>query len=462
MKNHGLRVALLALVLVLAGCGAYEAISWKDVNGRGDSLPALGEGLVSSLAADVIKGRNEIFSIRPGARESSRKSLPSLKVIIAAFPEARSGLRTEFSRKIEQAVRVALKKSVLFSIIDGGDGISWQEAGLSRFALTPPAGWRGVFGRLDEEAAIRAEQGSSPSAIRRDLARELDDDHPIGGLWAKVQKANYGEDSAVHAASMLGADAAVFGAYALGPGRVRVWATVVINRPAETIYFKRELKDIFALRERVDVSRKYIGHARGQLSREAVSDAMLSKWLPSRPRAFPSHPVSWGTSGFEVALEEIDLAGNRSPMNGGNVIDSETLVVGRLGVGEPRYIYGFAIDRLGRSEEIFASIEARKKPVLVVPGNVVHFSARLLPAGRAYRVYFVSSVKAFDAKKVIDMAGIRLGISKGKPVFARNYKEAARGAPLRSWYVPPGQERLILDENWAQYVYWVHRKNENN
>ena len=92
----------------------------------------------------------------------------------------------------------------------------------------------------------------------------------------------------------------------------------------------------------------------------------------------------------------------------------------------------------------------------------MHFSARLLPAGRAYRVYFVSSKKEFDAKKIVDMAGARLGISKAKPTIARNYKDAARGAPSRSWYVPPGQERLILVENWDQYIYWVHRKNENN
>ncbi len=459
MKNHGLRAALLALVLILAGCSAYEAISWKEVTGGGDSLPALGEGLVSSLAADVIEGRNEIFLARSGAHGLSLKNLPSLKVIVAAFPEARSGLRTGFSREIERAIRAALEKSAMFAVIDGGDGVSWQEGGLS---LTPPSEWRGVFGSLDEEVALRVEQGGSPGAIRRELAQELDDNHPIRGLWPKVREASYGENSAVHAASMLGADAAVYGAYALGPGRVRVWATVVINRPAETIYFKREIKDILALPVRLEVSRKYAGHARGQLSRKAVPDALLSKWLPPRPRDFPRHSAYWGVPSFEVTLERIDLAGNRLPLSGGNVIDSESLVVGRLGVGEPRYIYGFAIDRFGHAEEIFASIEARRKPALVMPGKVAHFSARLLPAGRAYRVYFVSSNKEFDAKKVIDMAGARLGISKGKPVIARSYKEAARGAPLRSWYVPPGQERLILDENWDQYVYWVHRKNENN
>lgn len=462
MKNHGLRAALLAFVLVLAGCSAYEPIPWKEVTGGGDSLPALGAGLVSSLAADVIKGRNEIFLARPGAREVSRKNLPALHVIVAAFPEARSGLRTALSQKIEQAVREALDKSALFSVVDGGDGVSWQESGLSRLALAPPAGWRGVFGRLDEEVALRAEQGVSPDAIRREFERELDDDHPIRGLWPKVREANYGEGSAIHAASMLGADAAVYGAYALGPGRVRVWATVVINRPAETIYYKRGLKDIFALPERLEESRKYAGHARGHLSRKAVPDALLSKWLPPRPRSFSRHFESWGAPDFEVRLERIDLAGNRSPMSGGDVIDSETLVVGRLGVGKPRHVYGFAIDRSGRSEEIFASFKARGKPALVVPGNVMHFSARLLPAGRVYRVYFVSSNKEFDAKKVIDMAGARLGIPKGKPAIARSYKEAARGAPSRSWYVPPGQERLILDENWDQYVHWVHRKNENN
>ncbi|MBT5366851.1 MAG: hypothetical protein HOL05_02305, partial [Nitrospinaceae bacterium] len=128
MKNHGLRAALLALVFILAGCGAYEAISWKDVGGSGNSLPVLGEGLVSSLAVDVIEGRNKIFLARSGRQELSRKNLPSLKVIVAAFPEARSGLRTAFSRKIEQAVRQALEKSALFAVIDGGDGVSWQEA----------------------------------------------------------------------------------------------------------------------------------------------------------------------------------------------------------------------------------------------------------------------------------------------------------------------------------------------
>ncbi|MBT4095573.1 MAG: hypothetical protein HOE85_16550 [Nitrospinaceae bacterium] len=462
MKNHGLRAALLALVFILAGCGAYEAISWKDVGGSGNSLPVLGEGLVSSLAVDVIEGRNKIFLARSGRQELSRKNLPSLKVIVAAFPEARSGLRTAFSRKIEQAVRQALEKSALFAVIDGGDGVSWQEAALSRFALVPPVGWRGVLGRLDEEVALRAEQGGSTETIRREFERVLDDDHPIRGLWPKVREANYGEGSAIHAASMLGADAAVFGAYALGPDRVRVWATVVINRPAETIYYKREVKDLFALPERLEVSRQYAGLARGYLSRKTVPDALLSKWLPPRPRAFPRHPKSWGEPDFEVKLERIDLAGNRSPLIGGDVIDSESLVVGRLGVGEPRYIYGFAIDRYGHSEEILTSIEARKKPALVVPGKVVHFSARLLPAGRAYRVYFVSSKKEFDAKKIVDMAGARLGISKAKPTIARNYKDAARGAPSRSWYVPPVQERLILVENWDQYIYWVHRKNENN
>jgi hypothetical protein len=142
---------------------------------------------------------------------------------------------------------------------------------------------------------------------------------------------------------------------------------------------------------------------------------------------------------------------------GGESFGAEDLIVGRVGASEPRYVLGFALDREGRAEEILGSPGGG--PALIRPGKEAQFTARLLPPGRPYRVYFVSSSAAFDAKKVIASAARRLGISA--PGRARSFKEAAAGAPERPWFVPSGQERLILRGGWDQHTYWFRRGVEN-
>jgi hypothetical protein len=157
-------------------------------------------------------------------------------------------------------------------------------------------------------------------------------------------------------------------------------------------------------------------------------------------------------------MEQIDLAGRRTQLNGGEVVGPKTLLVGRIGVLAPRFIYGFAVDSRGETEEVFSSGNGEGRPALVVPGKVSHFTARLLPAGRTYRVYFVSSWKDFDGNKAIEMTMSRLGLPGRGGSVASNFREVLKGFPQKSWFLPPGQERLILEEGWDHYVYWVHRK----
>ena len=145
------------------------------------------------------------------------------------------------------------------------------------------------------------------------------------------------------------------------------------------------------------------------------------------------------------------------PLIGGESFGPQDLIVGRVGASTPRFVYGFALDRTGRVEEILAA--SGGGPALVRPGREVQFTARLLPAGRPFRVYFVSAAAAFDPKIMIESAASRLGISA--PGRARNFKEAAAGAPERPWFVPPGQERLILRGGWDQHTYWFRRGGEN-
>ncbi len=460
MKPNILHSFLFVFLSALTACSGYDPVPWRDALEGEKSLAAFGRRMVAVLESGVKKNRLKLDPNVTDSRDeiSRRASLAPLRIVVVAFPEARTGLRTEFSKKIERAIREALGRSGTFHIVDGGDGLSWQETGLSVSDVTPATGWTGVFGRLDEEVTLGKAQGESLKSIQSNLNKQLDGDHPVRGLWPKVKKGAYGESSAVYAASMLGADAAVFGAYSLGTDRVRVWGAVVVNSPPETIYFKRGFEHIFGLPERVEESRPYMALARGYLPRENVPDAWLSFWLPPRPHTRPKYPGTWADLTFEVEMEQIDLAGRRTQLNGGEVVGPKTLLVGRIGVLAPRFIYGFAVDSRGETEEVFSSGNGEGRPALVVPGKVSHFTARLLPAGRTYRVYFVSSWKDFDGNKAIEMTMSRLGLPGRGGSVASNFREVLKGFPQKSWFLPPGQERLILEEGWDHYVCWVHRK----
>ncbi len=456
--------AVLALVFVsvsLAACARYEAIPWKDVPGPTASVSEAAGKIVSSLEGEVRRNRKIIS--RRGRRgrtveNKGRSDKPrALRIVIAAFPEARTGLRTGFSERLEKAVRAALVKSPLFEVIDGGNGVSWQEASFGNSSKAPEVGWSGVFGRLDEEIAIGQEQGKDLPAIREELDRKLNDDHPLKGFWPEVRNASYGEGSAIFAASMLAADAAVYGAYALGPDRVRVWASVVMNRPVQSRYYRRGVKDILGLPEYLESSRPYLGFVRGEIPRKSVPDSWLSVWFPPRPRATPRHPKRWAESALSLVLERIDTEGRRYPLSGGEIFDSDMVVVGKFAVSARRYVFGFALDESGNVEEIFGPAEGKGRSGPVDPGKTVHFTARLLPPNRTFRVYFVSSAASFDTKKIVANALKRLGISEDGSVRAANHREVAGGAPRVSWYVPPGQDRLILEDGWDQYVFWFHR-----
>jgi hypothetical protein len=115
------------------------------------------------------------------------------------------------------------------------------------------------------------------------------------------------------------------------------------------------------------------------------------------------------------------------------------------------------VDESGNVEEIYGSAEGKGRSGPVEPGKTVHFTARLLPPDRTFRVYFVSSEESFDTKKIVANALKRLGISEDGSMRAVNHREVAGGAPRVSWYVPPGQDRLILEDGWDQYVFWFQR-----
>ncbi len=451
--------ALIFLSMGLMSCARYEAIPWQEVPGQTPSVAEVGAKIVSALEVEVFRNQKKLLRRRSGSRSDRRGRSPgrALRIVLAAFSEARTGLRTGFSEKLEEAVRGALELSPLFEVVDGGNGVSWQEAGLDSSSIAPPIGWNGVFGRLDEEISAGQEQGKDLQTMREDLDRQLDEDHPLKGLWPKVRSGRYGEGSAIYAASMLAADAAVYGAYALGSDRVRVWASVVMNRPALSRYYRRGVKDIFGLPEYLKTLRPYLAHARGQVPLKNVPVSWLSAWLPPRPRARPRPPAMWAEPALNVVFERIDPDGRRYPLIGGEIFDSEMLVVGRFAVSVRRHVFGFAVDESGRVEEIFGSAQGEGKSALVEPGKTVHFTARLLPSGRTFRVYFLSSKKFFETKEIIAGALKRLGISESGSESAATYRDVAGGAPRVPWFVPPGQDRLILGDGWDQHVYWFHR-----
>ena len=414
----------------------------------------MGRALVAALEADLLARRKKT-SRRSGASRvggaSGRGANRPLKVIVAAFASVPTGGRTGgggggrtgLSRRLEDAVRGALERSPLFSVIDSGEGVSWQEAGPLQETGLPPAA----------SARLSAGKGGVDGGVRRGPPGKP----PLRGRWARAREGSYGEGSAVYAASMLGAEAAVFGAYAPVAGRIRVWGAAVLNAPPRRRYLKRGVGDIFGTSRDPEAVRTYVGVARGELPRGMVPDSLLTAPLPPRPRKRPRHPARWAVPAIEVVLERIDPAGRRVPLIGGEFVGPQDLIVGRVGASAPRFVYGFALDRTGRAEEILAASSGG--PALVRPGREVQFTARLLPAGRPYRVYFVSSAAAFDPKKLIESAASRLGISA--PGRAQSFKAATAGAPERPWFVPPGQERLILRGDWDQHTYWFRRGGEN-
>ncbi len=487
---------LVFLLLLLGACARYLPVRWQEAPGRADSVAQAGVRLAESLEAGLRAYRRDR---RRGAGALSGER--PLRVVIAAIPEARTGLRTEFSARIERALRRALGASPLFEVVGGEEGVAWQEAVISRAGIgralmaasresastggetgnkkkegegenenedeaeeesfpgdiEPGLEWWGELGEITGEIARRRRNGEEEGAAEKSLSAMLDSDHPVEGLWPSARKGRYGEGSAVYAASILEAEAAVFGAYALGPRRVRLWAGVVRNAPPRVIHYARGIADIFGTPERPENSRVYYGLARDSLARESIPAGWLSVWLPPRPRARPQAPRRWSAPGFEVAFETIGRKGERNRVTGGALVGADAQLVGRVAVGALRYLYAFSIDQRGRTDEVLASL-AGGAPLRIRPGQEANFAARLLPAGRAYRIYFVSSDAPFPAGPVLDAARRRLGIGKnGADSLAGNYREAARGAPARAWYLSPGQEGLLIGKGWDQQVFWFYR-----
>ena len=483
---------VLVFLLLLGACARYLPVRWQEAPGRTDSVAKAGAQLAESLEAGLRAFRRD-RKRGAGAPSGNRP----LRVVIAAIPEARTGLRTEFSAQIERALRRALRASPLFEVVGGEEGVAWQEAVISRadigHALTaaihepastggetgnkkkegegkdedvgksfpvdiePGVEWWEEIGEITGEIARRRRNGEGRGAVEKSLSAMLDSDHPIEGLWPAAQKGQYGERSAVYAASILEAEAAVFGAYALGPRRVRLWAGVVRNAPPRAIHYARGVADVFGTPERLESSRVYYGLARDSLAREAIPAGRLSVWLPPRPRARPQSPPRWSAPDFEVAFEKIGRKGERKRVTGGALVGADEQLVGRVAVGALRYLYAFSIDQRGRTDEVLASL-AGGAPLKIRPGREANFTARLLPAGRAYRIYFVSSDDPFPAGPVLDAARLRLGIGKnGADSLAGNYREGARGAPARAWYLSPGQEELLIEKGWDQQVFWFYR-----
>jgi len=443
-------------IFVLLACGRYEPIPWRDLPGRISSVSDLGKKMVFALEGEIKRNRVRLFSQHTGrpAAQNKNLSLVSLNLIIAGFPDVRSGFRTQLSEKIENSIRGALKKSRVFNIVDGGDGISWQEAEV-KFSMEVSSGKGNFPGQKGEKAT--PPRGSP----RIKPVPKWGDDHPVRGIWKRIRMGRYSERSAVYAASMLGADAAVYGAYEKKADRILVWGAVVMNRPSRKLVFERELKNSFGLPDRLTVSRPYLGYIRGNLDPKWVPDFWLTTKVPPRPRDRPRYFRYWANPAFEVVLEKIDSKGSRVRLSGGEIIGSKDLIVGRIGVLSPRVIYGFSLDRYGRVGSVFFSGRENGKPILVRPGNVVHFSARLHPPGRAYRMYFVSAPLKFDVRKVQNKASIRLGIRGGQTTAAQNYRDAAKGYPERAWFVPAGQEYMILEKGWGQLAFWLHRESSD-
>lgn len=466
MKGARFRFWPLLLPLLLASCAGYEAIPWREPPGRAGAVQALGERLVAGLGEGVREARVNVGRIR-AVDPRAQAEAAVLRVVVAGFPEARTGLRTAFSRQVEEAVRRALGRSARFRVIDGGEGVAWQEAkmppassprtddeedGIGFFDNAPFGGWRA-------EAFERRQRGQEASP--QVFSEELDGDHPLRGLWPRARGGPYGEASAVYAASIFEADAAVFGAYALGPGRVRVWAAVVLNTAPRTIYYARGLRDVFGLPERVEAGRIYPAHARDALPRSAVPDEALIAWASPRPRLAPTHPPFWGEPALEVVLEEIDRGGQRKRLAAGNLVGADSLVVGRLAVRVPRHVYAFALNQEGEAEEILFSSDPQRPGWArrVAPGRFVPFAARVVEPRRMYRLFFVSSPEPFEGGRAVQAARRRLGLGRGGSSGpARRAREAAQGAPPGPWYVAGGQDRLILERGWDQRVFWLFRQ----
>ena len=436
----------LIFPLLLASCAGYEPIPWYEAPGRAGAVQALGERLAAGLADGVKKADIKLSRIRARQVRGKEEEEGVFRVVVAGCPEARTGVRTSFSRQVEEAVRRALSRSKQFQIVDGGEGIAWQEAKISPPPLldqqggdgfddsvlaAPIADWREEIARARLE-----EREKEPTTV--ELSAELDSDHPFQGLWPRVRSGTYGEESAVYATSIFGADAAVFGAYALGPGRVRVWAAVVLNTAPRTIYYSRGLKDVFGLPERVERGRIYPAYARDTLPRAAVPDEALAAWLAPRPRLVPKHPSFWGEPALEVVLEEIDTRGERKGLSVRNMVDAKSLVVGRLAARAHLHVYGFALDKDGEAEEIFASLDPRRPgwSRRVEPGRFVPFTARLIETGRIYRLYFVSAPEPFEGERVVRTARRRLGLGGEGALPARSARE----------------------EGWDNQVFWLFRQ----
>ncbi|MEK6709307.1 MAG: hypothetical protein AABZ64_01885, partial [Nitrospinota bacterium] len=120
--------AWLLPLLLLASCAGYEAIPWHEEPGQARAIQALGERLAAGLERGVEASDFDVNRLR--ARDApAREGEPQpYRVIVAGFPEAGTGRRTEFSRQAEEALRRALGRSKQFRIIDGGEGVAWQEA----------------------------------------------------------------------------------------------------------------------------------------------------------------------------------------------------------------------------------------------------------------------------------------------------------------------------------------------
>lgn len=439
--------AVFLLLPFLFSCARYIPIPWRDVPGKMGSAEAAGRRLAASLEAGLRARRK--------AEARGKKKAPGsyrpLRIVVAAFAEARSGVRTLLSERIERAVRAALSRSPLFEVVDGGAGLAWQEAYQRKKASPPSDGFSELDtappGAIHDEIRLDVLGGLSLDEARQKRARALDGDHPNRGLWHRAQGGAYGAETAIQAAAIFDAEAAVFGAYALGPERIRIWAGLVKNAPRQAAYFQKRLADILGEAEREKNARDYLARARASLLRRQVSPEWLAHWLAPRPRLRPRHPPYWRAPAFEIAFEGIDPDGRRFPMSSNAVVGPKMQVVGRIGVGSPHYVYGFSIDETGRTRAVF-SRPGRAEPVRVLPGKDAYFTARLLPAGRSFRILFVSARKTFKPGPLMEAARRRFGFSP----------PAGRGRAQSGWFLPPGQEALILDNRWDQKVFWFVRR----
>ena len=239
-----------------------------------------------------------------------------------------------------------------------------------------------------------------------------------------------------------------------------MWAAVVLSTPPRTIYYTRELKDIFGLPERIEQGRIYPAYARDALLWEGVSDETLALRIPPSPRTPPEHPPFWGEPALEVRLEEIDIRGQRQNLTARNMVGEKSLVVGRLAVRSARHVYAFAMNREGEAEEIFFSLDPKHQGWArrVEPGRFIPFTARIIGTGRLYRLYVVSAPHPFEGESAIQAARRRLGLGEGGAGPVRSARDASRGAPPVPWFVAGGQDRLILEKGWDQQVFWLFRQ----